>query len=224
MLRVDGEVVERAGSAPQTVLRAIGLLDLLATMPQGMSLRQLSESTGLTKSTAHRLISCLVMCRLAEFCPETRTYKLGIKVLELSAVLLDSMDVREEAKPFLRHLNDVSRETVYLAVLDQFKVVYIGCIESPESMRMSERIGRRNPFYSSSLGKVLVAWADESTLNRCVGDREYPAATPRTITDPVRLIEELAKVRRQGYALDDEENRPGIRCLGAPVRLSLIHI
>ena len=158
---LESGTADRAASSPQTVRRAIGLLDLLATAPEGQSLRQLSESMGLTKSTTHRLASALVSGGLVSLCPDTKRYRLGIRLLELSATLLDSIDVREQAKPFMQQLSDVSGETVHLGVLDNFEVVFIGHIESPESLRMSGRVGRRSAAHSTSLGKAFLAWMDE---------------------------------------------------------------
>ncbi|MCL4370099.1 MAG: IclR family transcriptional regulator [Chloroflexi bacterium] len=210
-----GEQVDRT---PQTIRRAVGFLDLLGTAPQGMSLRQLSESLGLTKSTAHRILSGLVAGGLVEVSPDTRRYRLGLKVVELSAVLLDSMDVREQGKALMQQLGDLSRETIHMGVLDHFEVIFIGHIETPESVRMSVRVGHRAPAHCSSLGKVLLADLDNTELQRFLRDRELPAYTPNTITDPQELLAVLDEVRVLGYAWDEEENRPGIRCLGAPVR------
>ncbi len=210
-----GEQVDRT---PQTIRRAVGFLDLLGTVPQGMSLKQLSESLGLTKSTAHRILSGLVAGGLVEVSPDTRRYRLGLKVVELSAVLLDSMDVREQGKALMQQLGNLSRETVHMGVLDHFEVIFIGHIESPESVRMSLRVGHRAPAHCSSLGKVLLADLDDAELRRFLRGRELPAYTPNTITDPQKLLAVLEEVRVLGYAWDEEENRPGIRCLGAPVR------
>lgn len=218
VLQSGNDAGERVGHTPQTVRRAIDLLDLLSAAPRGLALRQLSESLGLTRSTTHRLLSGLVAGGLVQFCPDTRRYRLGLKVLELSAVLLDSLDVREQAKPFMQQLNDFSRETVHLGVLDHFEVVFVGHIESPESVRMSVRVGRRAPAHCSSLGKVLLAGLEEGELQRYLHRRELGARTPNSITDSGRLLEALGEVRSLGYALDNEENRVGIRCVGAPVR------
>jgi IclR family transcriptional regulator, KDG regulon repressor len=218
VLHLDPAAGDRAGNTPQTVRRAIGLLDLLATNPRGQSLRQLSESVGYSRSTTHRLISALVSGGLVTLCPETRRYRLGIKLLELSAALLDSMDVQEQARPFMQRLSEVSRETVHLGVLDGCEVMFIGHIESSESLRMSGRIGRRTPAHSSSLGKALLAWSDETVLRDQLLRLPLVAHTAHTITDPARLLRDLEVVRARGYATDEEENRVGIRCVGAPVR------
>jgi IclR family transcriptional regulator, KDG regulon repressor len=218
VLDLDSAAGDRTGNTPQTVRRAIGLLDLLAATPRGQSLRQLSESGGLSRSTTHRLISALVSGGLVTVCPDTRRYRLGTKLLELSAALLDSMDVQEEARPFMQRLSEASRETVHLGVLDGFEVMFIGHIESPESLRMSGRVGRRTPAHSSSLGKVLLAWTDEAALRVLLRRTPLAAQTARTITDPEQLLRALEEVRARGYATDEEENRVGTRCVGAPVR------
>lgn len=218
MIQVESRAGERDRRAPQTVLRAMDALDLLAAAPRGLALRQLTQSMGLSKSTTHRLVSGLVSCGLVQLCPETRRYRLGLRLLELSAALLDSIDVREQARPFMQQLSDLSRETVHLGVLDRFEVVFIGHIESPESVRMSVRVGRRAPAYSTSLGKVLLAGLDDAELSRYLREHQLAALTPNTITDPERLLAVLHQVRSRGYSMDDEENRVGVRCLGAPVR------
>lgn len=224
MLHLDTAAGDRAGNTPQTVRRAIGLLDVLATTPRGQSLRQLSESLGLAKSTTHRLISALMSGGLVTICPQTKQYRLGIKLLELSAAVLDSMDIQEQARPFMQHLCEVSRETVHLGVLDGFEVMFIGHIESSESLRMSGRVGRRTPAHSSSLGKAILAWTDEAVLQRYLAESQLAAQTARTITGPEQLLRALEEVRARGYATDEEENRVGIRCVGAPVRDHTGHV
>ncbi len=203
---------------PQTIRRAVSVLDLLGAAPEGVALRQIGESLGLTKSTAHRILSGLIAGGLVELSRDTRRYRLGLKVVELSAVLLDSMDVREQGKPFMQRLSDLSRETVHMGLLDRFEVVFIGHIESPESVRMSLRVGHRAPAHCSSLGKVMLADLDDAGIRRSLHGRDLPSFTPKTITDPQKLLAVLQEIRARGYAWDDEENRPGIRCLGAPVR------
>jgi DNA-binding IclR family transcriptional regulator len=118
----------------------------------------------------------------------------------------------------MQRLSELSRETVHLGVLDGFEVMFIGHIESSESLRMSGRVGRRTPAHSSSLGKAILAWADEAALQRYLDRSPLTAQTARTITDPKRLLRALEEVRARGYATDEEENRVGIQCVGAPVR------
>jgi len=199
----------------QTVLRALALLEAVA---EGKSdLESLSASVGLSRSTTHRLLTTLVQGGYLRHAARPRAgYSLGPKLIELGFRAHAGLHLPSLARPYLEQLAEKSRETVHLGVLDRTMVVYIDKVPGKRELQMASQIGARVPAQSTALGKALV-----STLPRQDWLQYFSPdlqQTAHTITDPTSFVEEIARVARQGYALDLEENEPGIRCIAAPIR------
>jgi DNA-binding IclR family transcriptional regulator len=210
----------RPNNLVQTIERTSLILDILGQCPQGISIRELSEKIKLPKGTTHRLLSSLSYFGYVRQDSKTRDYFLGLKLVELGNLLLSQLDLRKEAEPYLRALVETTNETVHMVVMDRGEVVYIEKVEiehNPAGLRMASRIGLRNPAHSSAVGKILLSHMPEEELNNLVKEKGLPKRTDNTITDPGQLKEHLKTVRTQGYAVDDEENERGIRCLAAPI-------
>ena len=204
----------------QTIERVSFILDILGQNPQGISIRDLSARVKLPKGTTHRLLSSLTYFGYVRQDSRTRSYLLGFRLVELGQLLLSQLDLRKEAEPFLRELAEKTRETVHLVFLDRDEIVYIDKVEmvhNHSGLRMASRVGARNPAHSSAVGKVLLAHLSEETLNSIIQEKGLPKRTENTITDTSQLKEHLKIVSRQGYAIDDEENEKGIRCVAAPI-------
>jgi IclR family transcriptional regulator, KDG regulon repressor len=204
----------------QTIERVSSLLDILGQSPQGISIRELSARIKLPKGTTHRLLSSLSYFGYVRQDSKTRDYFLGFKLVELGNLLLSQLDLRKEAEPFLRDLAERIKETVHMVFLDRGEIVYIDKVEldhNPSGLRMASRVGLRNPAHSSAVGKVLLSHLPEEELNGLIKEKGLPKRTENTITDLVQLKEHLKAVRNQGYAVDDEENEKGIRCVAAPI-------
>ena len=204
----------------QTIERISVILDILGQNPQGISIRDLSSKVSLPKGTTHRLLSSLSYLGYVRQDPKTRNYLLGFKLVELGNILLGQLDLRKEAAPFLNDLAERVKETVHMVILDRNEVVYIDKVEgdhNPSGLRMASRIGLRNPAHSSAVGKVLISHLPDEELNQFFKGRGLAKRTENTITDTAQLKEHLKIVRNQGYAIDDEENEKGVRCVGAPI-------
>ena len=212
------------GSKPinlvQTIERASSILDILGQSPQGISVGELSAKIKLPKGTTHRLLSSLSYLGYVRQDSKTRNYFLGLKLVELGNLLLSQLDLRKEAQPFLRDLAEKIKETVHLVFLDRNEIVYIDKVETDQSqggLRMASRVGLRNPAHSCAVGKILLAPLSGEELDNLIREKGLPKRTENTITDPARLKESLSLARTQGYAIDDEENEKGIRCVAAPI-------
>ena len=204
----------------QTIDRVSSILDMLAQSAQGISIRELSSAIGLPKGTTHRLLSSLSYFGYVRQDSKTRNYFLGLKFVELGQILLSQLDLRKEAEPFLRDLAERTNETIHLVILDRNEIVYIDKVETdqnPSGLKMASRIGLRNPAHSSAVGKMILAHFSEDELRSFFKEKTLVRRTENTITDPIQLREHLKTVRKQGYAVDDEENEKGIRCVAAPV-------
>ncbi len=210
----------RPSNLVQTLERASFILDILGQSPQGISIRDLSEKMQLPKGTTHRLVSSLSYFGYVRQDQSTKNYFLGFKLVELGNLLLGQLDLRKEAESFLRNLAQRTKETVHLVILDGNEIVYLDKLETEPhtgGLRMASRVGSRNPAHSCAVGKVLMAHLPEQALERIVEQKGLPKRTGNTITDFNHLKEHMALVRKQGYAIDDEENERGIRCVGAPI-------
>ena len=205
----------------QSVERVSVILDVLGRYPQGLSFGDLSTKVDLSKGTTHRLLSTLAFLGYVRQDAETKKYNLGFKLVELGNRLLSQIDFRTEARSFLVDLAESTKETVHLVILDQNEVLYIDKVESnsnPKGLRMASMLGSRIPAHCSAVGKVLLAALPEEKLIQLVSSKGLPRQTENTITDLGALKEHLKLVRKNGYALDKEENEIGIRCISAPIR------
>jgi len=208
----------RTGAAvgeAKALVKGIALLDALLTAPGGITLAELARATGVAKPTAHRLLATLLDAGLARPLDDGR-YALGPRCLTLGAGFADGLDLRREALPALRELAEETGETCHLGVLAGSEVVYIEKVDSRHAVRMQSRVGSTQPALSTSLGRALLAHADAATVEAALA-AGVVARTPRTTTDPAAVRALLARVRERGYAVDDVENEPGVRCVGAPI-------
>lgn len=204
----------------QTIERVSLILEMVGQAPHGMSIRDLSAGLNLPKGTIHRILSSLSYFGYIRQDPETKLYFLGLKLMDLNAQLGNQLDFRKVAEPILRDLAEKTKQTVHLVILDRDEVVYVDKIETQQpagGLRMASRVGSRNPIHSSAVGKILLSYFPEEAWDEFLQRKGLPRRTPNTLTDPEGFRDHLKTVRRQGYAVDDEENEQGIRCVGAPI-------
>jgi DNA-binding IclR family transcriptional regulator len=192
----------------------------MATSAQGISLKELSAKVGLPKGTTHRLLTSLAYFGYVRQLPESKDYCLGFKLVELGNRLLDHLDLRAQARPFLISLCKKTKETVHLVILDQNDALYVDKVvsdDNPAGLQMVSRVGRRVPAHCSAVGKVLLAQLSEQEMQALIHEKGLEKRTENTITNTEKLKHHLKVIYRQGYAVDDEENESGIRCVGAPI-------
>ncbi len=201
---------ESAGT--QTLLRGLLLLEKVA---EGVhDLKALSAALGLSRSTTHRILSALAKAGYLRHEPR-KGYRLGPKLIRLGFKAYGQLHLPSLARPHLEALRDATRETVHLAVLEGSEVVYIDKVPGYRELQLASQIGSRFPAQSTALGKALLAWLpEEKSREAFIPGRRR---TPRTLADWEQFREELRRVRERGYAVDLEENEPGVRCVAAPI-------
>lgn len=205
-------------STVQSLERALVLLDKLAEKSESCSIKELSELTKLNKSTIHRLLHTLMSYDYVRQDTVSERYYLGYKPLILSGTILEKLDVREVARPHLKELCNISGKTAHMFVRNGAYAVYVEKLENPDlSIRMYSQIGKRIPLYCSAGGKALLAWMNEEDIKQIVGELPMVQHTKNTITDISKLLEELERVRNQGYAVDWYEHEDNVFCIAAPV-------
>jgi IclR family acetate operon transcriptional repressor len=201
----------------QSVDRALSIIETLAEDDEGYRLSDLAIRTGLSTSTVHRLLATLESRRFVQFDRTESKWHVGARSFTVGATFARRRNFSAQAVPYLRKLRDLTRETANLAVVDDEFIVVLTRMESREIMRSLTKVGGRVAMVASGVGKaVLATWSDED-VNAIIRHHGMPRMTEKSIVRPSDLFKELETVRRQGFAIDDEEACMGLRCIAAVV-------
>ena len=208
----------REGKSPRVnaVHRGLQILELLAGQRKGWSTSEISRRLKIPKSTTSYLLHTLLTRGYLRR-EEDGLYRLSMKMLALGSQALHLIEIREIALPILRRLVAETGITGHLAVLEGGDAIYIERVPAPGFIQMNTWVGRRMPVHSTSSGKALLAYLPEEQVEELMLSTGLPRYTTKTITSLPRLKQELRKIRDCGFAVDDEENTPGVRCIAAPV-------
>ncbi|MEV4441983.1 IclR family transcriptional regulator [Streptomyces sp. NPDC049577] len=198
----------------QSLERAFDLLERMADAGGEVGLSELSASSGLPLPTIHRLMRTLVACGYVRQQPNRR-YALGPRLIRLGESA--SRLLGTWARPYLARLVEETGETANMALLDGDEVVYVAQVPSRHSMRMFTEVGRRVLPHTTGVGKALLAQTPDAEVRALLARTGMPAVTDRTITTAEGFLAELVRVRESGYAVDDNEQEIGVRCLAVPV-------
>ena len=217
------EAQRNAGRAPGDASAQVGviskvllILEALQSSPAGLCLKGVCDATKINKSTAHRFLKHL---EREEYLLRTPAgaYLIGPRLAQMSACARKGASLQAAARPTLSDLWRSTHETVNLAVLDHGSVFYVDVMESPHEFRLVSRIGTRRPLHVTGLGKALTAFLPPSEYENTLTGITFQRLTPKSISNTSQLRAELEKVRRQGYAVDNEEALLGCRCVSAPI-------
>jgi IclR family acetate operon transcriptional repressor len=201
----------------QSVDRALQIIETLAEDDKGYRLTDLAIRTGLSPSTVHRLLTTLENRRFVQFDRDESKWHIGAQSFVVGSTFTRRWNCAAQALPYLRKLRDQTRETANLAVVDDETIIVVSRIESREIMRSLTKVGGRVAMIASGLGKAVLAAYSDDDVNAIIRRQGMPRLTEKSIVRPGELFKELGTVRRQGYALDDEEARLGLRCVAAVV-------
>lgn len=204
----------RRASGVRSLERAFELLEHLADAGGELTLSELTAAAGLPMPTTYRLMRTLVEGGYVRQGP-TRRYALGPRLIRLGEAASRLLGAR--ARPVLAELVKEVGETANMALLEGDEAVYVAQVPSTHSVRMFTEVGRRVRPHCTGVGKALLAQLPAAVADEILTRTGLPAATPRTITDPAAMVAELERIRAQGYALDDEEQELGVRCVAVPV-------
>lgn len=199
----------------QVIDRAFDILELLVTAGDAVSLSRVHERVNLAPSTTHRILTVLVARGYAVQNSTTRLYSPGPKLLEMAARA--STNVQIAASAFLRDLATATGETTNLAFPQRDGVVYIDQVESGHVVRMFIEVGHQAPFYCTAVGKAMLSAFPTQQGEAYLAAVDLRPFTANTIVDRHQLAAEIAQTRLRGYAVDDEEREPGVRCVAAPI-------
>jgi DNA-binding IclR family transcriptional regulator len=209
---VAREAQEPARLGSQTLFRGLDVIELVAEGP--ITLGDLADRLGLTRSTTHRLASALADRRYLTFVPRSG-YSLGPKLLELGFRVRDELDLPRVAGPQLERLALLTEDTVHLGVLDRGQVLYLDKIAGKRRINISSRVGELQPVSSTGLGKALILDHDEESWENFFRSENGGQRTPNALQEWLTRMRNYAQ---SGYAFDLEENEDQVRCVAAPVR------
>lgn len=201
----------------QVLDRALSIVEILAMEPKGLRIVDISEKLDLHKSTVYRILSTLQDWNYVEKTSDGVKYKLGLKIIEISSLYLNHIELKTEALPYLTDLMERSKQPVHLAIMDKGEVVYIDKVDKFKNIRMYSQIGLRAPVHCTALGKCILSNMSREDIIKIIKEKGLNRRTLNTITNEQDLFYELEKVNKKGYAIDDEENEAGIRCIAAPI-------
>lgn len=206
------------GTTVKSALRVLLIIELLTERHQGLSFPVLQKHLDVPKSSLFSILRTMTARGHLLFDEDSRRYRVGVRYWEAGQAFLRGADLPGLAHPYLEAASTTLGETVQLAVLDGMENVYIAKVEADQRLQLVSHVGSRLPAYATGLGKVLLAHLDEEELRVRLVGVELEAHTSRTLTDEDQLLEELARIREQGYATDDGEYTPGVFCVAVAVR------
>ncbi|MEE4193908.1 MAG: IclR family transcriptional regulator [Anaerolineae bacterium] len=203
--------------ASKTLTRAVQLLDCFTREHPQLGVREAARMTGLSSSTAGRLLASLKELGLLVQDDETRQYTLAGKVLSWAEAYTLSMDVRSLALPHIYDLQRITGETISLYIMEGDERICVERLESEQNVRVVARVGRRLPLHAGSAGKLFLAYLDPQVRRSMLTNHPLHVFTNKTITDPDKLQAEAEKIRRQGYAISHGEWTVDASGVAAPI-------
>lgn len=206
----------RDSSRLSSVTTAIHLLKTFTEDDTELGISELAKRLGVAKSTVHRLAGALLDEGLLQQNPENGRYTLGVGLFSLGSLVRSRLDVTSESKALLTELRDKTQENVRLAVLERQSVVFLHDFESPQTLRLRSSTGQLRPAFCTAEGLCILSGLREAELAKFMSYAR-PQRTPKTIVDEDEMRTRIRKVKRIGYAIEDEECDEGTRCIAAPI-------
>lgn len=200
----------------QVLHKTLDILEALKRDESGIGLATVSRAVGMPKPTVYRILNTLETRGYVDRRPDG-AYRMSEKLFSLQREKSIEEHLRTVAQPAMEHLCEECRETVNLGTLDGGEVVVIATAESSQSIRMASKVGNRRSIHTTALGKMLLSGMEEKEIRRLIQLRGLPRLTRKSITNQGALLSEIRVVRRQGYAIDNQENELDGRCIAGPV-------
>ena len=207
----------RRTPASNAVERVLAILEYLDGSDRGFNISEISRKLRIPKSSAHVIILTLERLGYVRKSAGERNYSLGLKAYALGQKMMRMLSLSETALPRMRVVADRLRLAVHLAILDKDQGMFIQKVEAPGLIKFDTYVGKRMDLHCTGLGKVILAYESRDAVQHFFEKPVYTRYTKNTITSPRALSREIQDVRKLGYALDDEEEELGVRCIAVPV-------
>tara|TARA_R110001583_G_scaffold143414_1_gene295558 strand:+ start:7864 stop:8646 length:783 start_codon:yes stop_codon:yes gene_type:complete len=199
-----------------SVLKVFSILQALGEQ-KDIGVSELSQRLMMSKATTYRFLQTMKTLGYVTQEDQADRYSLTIKLFELGSKSLEYVDLISLADKEMRLISEQTNEALHLGALDDDSIIYIHKIDSNYSLRMQSKIGRRNPLYSTAIGKVLLAERDQAFIRETLSQVEFIKHTDKTLENIEQLLSELTQVKEHHYAQDNQEQEPGLRCIAVPV-------
>lgn len=200
----------------RAVERALLIMNCFDNEHPERGISEIAQVVGLHKATAYRIVTTLVNYGYLEWVEDGQKYRLGLELASLGFKVIQRMDLRREALPFMKQLVQEWDETCDLSIFDQGKVFYIEILRGDHALTISAAVGQRLPAHCTASGKLFLAYLPESELDSVL-EQPMESYTDNTITSPDELRRQLEIIRDQGYAVDNEEYELGVCAVSAPI-------
>jgi DNA-binding IclR family transcriptional regulator len=200
-----------------SVERAFTILEFLNSSKRGWNISEMSRKLKIPKSTTHVLVSTLDQLGYIKQYQSSRRFQLSSKMFSLGRRALEATPLPDIALPHLRWLVQESKLTTHVGILEKNQVVFVQKVDGPGIIKFDTYIGKCSQLHCTGLGKILLAFQPEETIQSLLLNYPFHRFTKRTISSQATFLAELARVRQNGYAMDDEEEELGIRCIAAPI-------
>ena len=201
----------------KSIEKCFVILDCMESADSLLNLEDIVRETGYKKTTCFRLLKTMRKLGIVESAPVGKKYQFGHRIISIGSAALKKMNLRESALPILKQLRDETGETVNLTILSGSNVLFIERVMSDYLVNVNINIGDRLPVYYSSMGKAILSFLPETHIAEILSQLRFEPKTDRTIVSEAALMQEIIKIRRKGFAINDEELEMGLRTVAAPV-------
>jgi DNA-binding IclR family transcriptional regulator len=209
---------EKESYVIQSVTNSMNLLEQFRGGRDELGITDLSNRMGLPKNNIFKLLATLEARGYIEQNKATANYRLGVKSLELGQTFVKQNGLVRQAKPFLKEIVKRCNEMAYIGVIRQSSAVFLDVEESNQTVKVANRVGWRLPIHCTAIGKAQIAYLSEEELEKLGVLDNMDKFTENTIVDRAKFMRHLKEVAKQGYAIDNEEYHPGVRCVSVPIR------
>ncbi len=204
-------------SGDGTIGKACDVLDQVAAFQRPVRFGELLDNSAFPKATLYRFLQSLASQGMLSYDPERQTYAPGLRLVRLAHSAWTQSSLAPIARPILDSLSVETGETVHLAQLDSSQVLYVDKRSAEQPVEMYSQAGKVGPAYCTGVGKAMLAYLDEESLQKAISQQSFHRFTPNTLGSETELRTELTKIRDRGFAVDDEEHEPGIICIACPI-------
>ncbi|MBW1703028.1 MAG: IclR family transcriptional regulator [Deltaproteobacteria bacterium] len=200
-----------------SVKKAFEILGALSSSKEGLGVSEIARGLNMAKSTVHGMTSALEELGAVMRDPHTKKYRLGFTLFELGRSAYSQIDLKTLARPIMEELMEETQASVFLGILNWDHVTVLDIVESRQDLKITAPIGTTIPLFAGAVGKVFLAWMEEEQTEKIIRSRGLTRFTENTIVDPELYYQELMRVRKMGYAVDDEEYILGVRAVASPI-------
>lgn len=201
----------------QTLANAIDVINVFETESEPLTIADLVKRTNMNRTNLYRILYTLRTKGLIEMDADTGKYRLGIRIVQLSSLVLQRLSIRQIARPHLQRFNETVNETTHLVVINDKKVIFIDKLEIQQTILMGSYIGWVAPLYCTASGKLLLSYREKEFIQDYLKAETFNDYTLKTLSDAGSLLKDLERIKLYGYAIDDEEMVEGLTCFAAPI-------